>query len=162
MTGYQKPIEKRSSRTSTSYSGLFPPYPFKKFAVVESFLPTGYGMPSFTLLGSAIIRLPFIPHTSLGHEFVHNWWGNSVFIDATLGNWAEALTSYTADHLYAEKRGKEEAVRYRKRLLGGYKSYAGSDPISLKEFVDSHLPPVTGCRLQQGYHAVSQPQKASW
>jgi hypothetical protein len=119
------------------YRGLFPPYPFKKFAVVESFLPTGYGMPSFTLLGSSIIRLPFIPDTSLGHEFVHNWWGNSVFINATLGNWAEALTSYTADHLYAEKRGNEEAVRYRKRLLVGYKNYSGSDPIPLREFVDS-------------------------
>lgn len=119
------------------YRGLLPPYPLKKFAVVESFLPTGYGMPSFTLLGSSIIRLPFIPDTSLGHEFVHNWWGNSVFIDPSLGNWAEALTSYTADHLYAEKRSKEEALLYRKRLLLGYKSYAGSDPIPLKDFVDA-------------------------
>jgi len=119
------------------YGGLFPPYPFKKFAVVESFLPTGYGMPSFTLLGSAIIRLPFIPDTSLGHEIAHNWWGNSVFVDARLGNWSEALTSYTADHLYAERKGAGEALRYRKKLLMGYKNYAGPDAIALKDFIDS-------------------------
>jgi hypothetical protein len=122
------------------YEGVFPPYPFKKFAVVESFLPTGYGMPSFTLLGSVVLRLPFIPDTSLGHEIVHNWWGNSVFIDNSLGNWAEALTTYTSDYLYSERRGKDEAMKYRRRLLTSYRNYAGTEEIALKDFLDSTTP----------------------
>ncbi len=114
------------------YAEIFPPYPYGKFAVVESLLPTGYGMPSYTLLGSNIIRLPFIPDTSLGHELVHNWWGNSVFIDPVYGNWAEALTTYTADHLYKERAGEGEA--YRRQALESYRNYAGSVPVALKEF----------------------------
>ncbi|MEE9591892.1 MAG: M1 family aminopeptidase [Thermodesulfobacteriota bacterium] len=119
------------------YEGLFPPYPFKKFAVVESFLPTGYGMPSFTLLGSVVLRLPFIPETSLGHEIVHNWWGNSVFIDNSLGNWAEALTTYTADYLYSERRSNDEAMEYRRRQLTSYRNYARNEEIALKDFLNS-------------------------
>ena len=33
------------------YRGLIGPYPYQKFALVENFWETGYGMPSFTLLG---------------------------------------------------------------------------------------------------------------
>lgn len=61
------------------YADLFGSYPFPKFAVVENFFPTGYGFPSYTLLGSAVVRLPFIPTTSLGHEIAHCWWGNGVY-----------------------------------------------------------------------------------
>ncbi|HWI40185.1 MAG TPA: M1 family peptidase, partial [Verrucomicrobiae bacterium] len=60
------------------YTGLLGPFPFEKFAVVENFLPTGYGYPSFTLIGGSLLRLPFIPTTSLPHELVHSWWGNGV------------------------------------------------------------------------------------
>ncbi len=119
------------------YSELFGPYPFKKFAVVESFLPTGYGMPSFTLLGSKVLRLPFIPDTSLGHEIAHSWWGNSVYIDDSLGNWAEAITTYTADYLFERQKGVEEAARFRFEKLEGYKNFAGREAISLKDFSDS-------------------------
>ena len=42
-----------AARYLAFYSDLFGPYPFEKFAVVENFFPTGYGFPSFTLLGSA-------------------------------------------------------------------------------------------------------------
>ncbi len=122
------------------YRELFPPYPFEKFAVVESFLPTGYGMPSYTLLGSDIIRLPFIPDTSLGHEIAHSWWGNSVLPDTRHGNWAEALTTYTADHLYAARKGSEEGRRYRKKMLINYKSYAGEEAIPLAAFLDATKP----------------------
>ncbi|MFH1145185.1 MAG: hypothetical protein V1774_11630, partial [Candidatus Eisenbacteria bacterium] len=58
------------------YSRRIGPYPFPKFALVENFWQTGYGMPGFTLLGDRVIRLPFIVHTSYGHEILHNWWGN--------------------------------------------------------------------------------------
>ncbi len=117
------------------YSDLFGEYPFKKFAVVESFLPTGYGMPSFTLLGSNVLRLPFIPDTSLGHEIAHSWWGNSVYIDSSLGNWSEALTTYTADYRYEREKGDKEAAEFRFKKLEGYKNFAGKDAPSLRKFV---------------------------
>ncbi|MBI2400785.1 MAG: hypothetical protein HYV23_06995, partial [Deltaproteobacteria bacterium] len=119
------------------YSELIGPYPFGKFAVVENFLPTGYGMPSFTLLGSSVIRLPFIPYTSLGHEIAHNWWGNSVFIDSSLGNWSEALTTYTSDYLFEKQKGGDKASEFRAAKLRGYKNFAEKSPISLKDFRDS-------------------------
>ena len=37
-------------------------------------------MPSFTLLGSQVIRFPFILTSSYPHEILHNWWGNAVFV----------------------------------------------------------------------------------
>jgi hypothetical protein len=76
------------------YEALHGPYPFAKFAVVENFFPTGYGFPSFTLLGSRVLRLPFIPDTSLRHEVAHCWWGNGVFVDADRGQLVRG-----ADHL---------------------------------------------------------------
>ncbi len=42
------------------YRELIGPYPYGKFALVENFWETGYGMPSFTLLGPRVIRFPFI------------------------------------------------------------------------------------------------------
>jgi hypothetical protein len=99
------------------YSDLFGPYPFEKFAVVENFFPTGYGFPSFTLLGSDIIRLPFIIDTSFPHEIVHSWWGNAVDVDQSEGNWAEGLTTYLADHLLKERRSTAEGREYRLQLL---------------------------------------------
>jgi hypothetical protein len=102
------------------YKGLFGPYPFAKFAVVENFFPTGYGFPSYTLLGSTVIRLPFIIDTSLGHEIAHSWWGNGVYVDYRRGNWSEGLTTYVADHLYKEMASPEEAREYRLRILRDY------------------------------------------
>lgn len=119
------------------YEEMIGPYPFRKFAVVENFLPTGYGMPSFTLLGSMVLRLPFIPDTSLGHEIAHSWWGNSVFVDSRDGNWAEALTSYTADYLYEKKKGPEEAAAYRLDQLRKFKSFTSETAVTLKGFTDS-------------------------
>ncbi|MDX1697187.1 MAG: M20/M25/M40 family metallo-hydrolase, partial [Thiohalobacterales bacterium] len=100
------------------YSELIGPYPFGKFALVENFWETGYGMPSFTLLGSKVIRFPFILHSSYPHEILHNWWGNGVYVDYGSGNWAEGLTSYLADHLIKEQRGK--GVEYRRNTLQKY------------------------------------------
>jgi len=121
------------------YSQQIGPYPFEKFALVENFWPTGYGMPSFTLLGSQIIRLPFIIHTSYGHEILHNWWGNGVFVDWQNGNWCEGLTSYMADHYYKQLSG--QAVSYRRSMLQNYLNYVneGKD-FPLKEFTERHNP----------------------
>ena len=103
------------------YEGLLGKYPFGQFSVVSNFLPTGYGFPTFTLLGQEILRLPFIKDTSLGHEVLHNWWGNSVYVDYESGNWCEGLTTYLADHYYKEMKG--EGINYRKEMLRGYNSY---------------------------------------
>ena len=102
------------------YGELFGPYPFEKFAVVENFFPTGYGFPSYTLLGSSVVRLPFILETSLGHEIAHSWWGNGVLVDYSRGNWSEGLTTYVADYLYKERSSPAEGREYRLKLLRDY------------------------------------------
>ena len=104
------------------YSDLIGPYPYAKFAIVENRWQTGYGMPSFTLLGSRVIRLPFILHTSLPHEIVHNWWGNGVYVDYSDGNWSEGLTAYQSDHLDSEQRNQGAA--YRRKALERYANFA--------------------------------------
>jgi aminopeptidase N len=102
------------------YSELFGPYPFPKFAVVENFFPTGYGFPSYTLLGSTVLRLPFIRSTSLGHEIAHCWWGNGVFVDYEQGNWSEGLTTYVSDYLYKERESAAAAKDYRLQALRNF------------------------------------------
>lgn len=97
------------------YSRLLGPYPYSKFALVENFWETGYGMPSFTLLGEQVIRFPFILYSSYPHELLHNWWGNGVFVDLAGGNWCEGLTAYLADHLIAEQRG--QGADHRRAIL---------------------------------------------
>ncbi len=123
------------------YNDLIAPYPFEKFAVVDNFFATGYGMPSFTLLGSQVLRLPFIIYISLGHEVCHNWWGNSVYVEGETGNWCEGLTTYYADYLYKEQRSSDEARQYRMDLLRDYTSYTneGND-FPLREFRERHNP----------------------
>jgi hypothetical protein len=119
------------------YSTLIGPYPYQKFALVENFWETGYGMPSFTLLGPKIIRFPFILHSSYPHEILHNWWGNSVFVDYQTGNWSEGLTAYLADHLVQEQRGT--AVTYRRTALQKYADYVtAAKDFPLAEFRARH------------------------
>lgn len=115
------------------YESLFGPYPFEKFAVVENFFPTGYGFPSYTLMGSVVLRLPFIIRTSLGHEIAHSWWGNGVLIDSAEGNWCEGLATYVADYLYSERKSARDAMEYRRQWLRNFAALvdAGTDfPLS--------------------------------
>ncbi len=100
-----------TGRYLTLFGEMLGPYPYGKFALVENFWETGYGMPSFTLLGSNVIRLPFILESSYPHEILHNWWGNGVYVDYARGNWAEGLTAYLADHLLQEQRGSGASMR---------------------------------------------------
>jgi len=119
------------------YRHLLGPYPYNKFALVENFWETGYGMPSFTLLGSRVIRMPFILHSSYPHEILHNWWGNGVYVDYQQGNWAEGLTSYLADHLIQQQRGK--AVSFRRNILQNYADFVSdSRGFPLAEFTSRH------------------------
>src|SRR5258708_11861943 len=97
------------------YSGLLGPYPYSKFALVENFWETGYGMACLRLLGEQVIRFPFILHSSYPHELLHNYWGNGVFVDFSGGNWCEGLTAYLADHLIAEQR--DQGADHRRAIL---------------------------------------------
>ena len=119
------------------YSNWIGPYPYAKFAIVENRWQTGYGMPSFTLLGSRVIRLPFILYTSLPHEILHNWWGNGVYVDFSRGNWSEGLTAYMADHFNDEQQGKDR--EYRRKALERYANFAaeGRD-LALADFSTRH------------------------
>ncbi len=124
-------------RYISMYERLIGPYPYSKFALVENFLETGFGMPSFTLLGPEIIRFPFIITSSYPHEILHNWWGNSVFPDYRTGNWSEGLTAYLSDHLLKEQEGK--GVEYRRATLQKYADYVSSGrDFPLTEFRSRH------------------------
>jgi hypothetical protein len=126
-----------TGRYLETYSRLIGPYPYGKFALVENAWETGFGMPSFTLIGSRVIRLPFILDSSYPHEILHNWWGNSVYVDYASGNWAEGLTSYLADHLMQEERGA--GASYRRSALQKYADYvAEAEDFPLTAFRGRH------------------------
>lgn len=126
-----------TARYIAMYQRLIGAYPYAKFALVENFWETGYGMPSFTLLGSQVIRLPFIIDTSYPHEILHNWWGNSVYVDYASGNWSEGLTAYLADHLLQEQKGG--GAEFRRSTLQKYTDFvsAGGD-FPLAQFTSRH------------------------
>ncbi len=124
-------------RYTELYRQLLGEYPYSKFALVENFWETGYGMPSFTLLGSRVVRLPFIINSSYPHEILHNWWGNGVYVDYRSGNWSEGLTAYLADHLIKDQQG--QAAQYRQQVLQKYRDYAtASQEFPLRDFKSRH------------------------
>ncbi len=119
------------------YERLLGPYPYDKFALVENFWETGYGMPSLALLGPRVIRFPFILHSSFPHEILHNWWGNGVYLNPAGGNWSEGLTAYLADHLVQEQRGR--GADHRRAALQKYASYVDAeDDFPLSAFRGKH------------------------
>ncbi len=126
-------------------------YPYNHYVIVANRRPTGYGMPTFTLLGQTVLRLPFIKETSLGHEIVHSWFGNAVEVDYTKGNWCEGLTSFLADHAFREQKG--EGVADRLESITRYLSYVHKDSaIPLAAFTSaSHNQPMADARRAVGY-----------
>ncbi len=107
------------------YEKMIGPYPYTKFALVENFWETGYGMPSFTLLGPKVIRFPWILYSSYPHELLHNYWGNGVYVDYESGNWCEGITAYMADHLLKEQQG--QGAGYRQSTLQKYTDFVHPD-----------------------------------
>lgn len=99
-------------------------YPFTEFSVVSSPTPTGFGMPTLTYLGINVLRLPFIRETSLGHEVLHNWWGNGVYADYARGNWSEGLTTFMADYTYKVQQGSDAAREMRLDWLRDFAALA--------------------------------------
>ncbi len=115
------------------YESMVGAFPYKRFSIVENDFQTGYSFPTYTLLGSRVIQLPFIPETSLGHEILHQWFGNHVYVDYNTGNWAEGLTTYLSDHWFEDMTG--EGANHRKKILMDYMNYVTPEKeISLREF----------------------------
>ena len=110
-------IEKTKSYLKM-YESLIGPFPYKRFAIVENRFQTGYSMPTFTLIGDHLIDKDYLIDRSLGHEIVHQWFGNAVFNDFTQGNWVEGLTTYLSDHYLQELKG--EGSFHRKKVLDTY------------------------------------------
>ncbi len=73
----------------------------------------------------SVLQLPFIRDTSLGHEVLHNWWGNGVYPDYASGNWSEGLTTFMADYAYKEQESSEAA---REMRLGWLRDFAALQP----------------------------------
>lgn len=125
------------------YEERIGPYPFAGFSVVSSPTPTGFGMPSLTYLGRDVLKLPFIRHTSLGHEVLHNWWGNGVYPDYSRGNWSEGLTTFMADYRYALRDSADAARAMRLGWLRELSGIPPGDALALADFTSRR-------------HAVSQ------
>jgi len=118
------------------YSALIGPYPYRRFAIVANRLPSGYAMPTFTLIGQTVLRLPFLQDTSLGHEILHAWFGNSVLTPEGEGNWCEGLVTYLADQSFAADRNEGSA--YRKGQLLRQESYLPPDNLrTIRQFAGS-------------------------
>ena len=107
------------------YEAWIGAYPFSEFSIVSSPTPTGFGMPTLTYLGINVLQLPFIKDTSLGHEVLHNWWGNAVYPDYRSGNWSEGLTTFMADYTYKEQEGEDAA---REMRLSWLRDFAALEP----------------------------------
>jgi aminopeptidase N len=120
------------------YSRQIGAYPYSEFSVVASPLPTGFGMPTLTYLGAEVLRLPFIRKTSLGHEILHNWWGNGVYVDYQRGNWSEGLTTFMADYAFKEEESASAASDMRLAWLRDAALFAadprGEKPGTLRDF----------------------------
>ena len=123
-----------SVRYIQRYSRLIGDYPFGDFSVVSSPLSHGLGMPSLTYLGRDVLRLPFIRATSLGHEVLHNWWGNGVYPEGSSGNWSEGLTTFMADYAFREDQSEQSARDMRLNWLRDLAAIAAPDETSLADF----------------------------
>jgi aminopeptidase N len=125
-----------------TYSQLLGPYPFSKFVIVEGSFPAGLGFPSFTLLGSQVIKRHYTQPYALGHEIVHCWFGNYVFSDPKSGNWMEGLTAYLANYYYDEQtKGPEAAKAQRWRMMLEYSIYTDeAKDYPLDQFIEKESP----------------------
>ncbi len=142
---------KAAARYIERYESEIDTFPYNHYVIAANRLPTGFGFPGFTLIGQMVLRLPFIKETSLGHEILHSWFGNSVSVDYREGNWCEGLTSYLADHSYRAEKG--EGIQDRKETIANYLNYTDQDDvIPLSEFYSaSHNQPQAKAIRAVGY-----------
>ncbi|MDP3842676.1 MAG: M1 family aminopeptidase [Oxalobacteraceae bacterium] len=129
------------------YSAQIGAYPFSEFSVVASPLPTGFGMPTLTYISAEVLKLPFIRASSLGHEVLHNWWGNGVYVDYASGNWCEGLTTFMADYAYKERESDEAARQMR---LGWLRDFAAV-PAASRQPLTAFRSRIHGAAAALGY-----------
>ncbi|HEX6361373.1 MAG TPA: M1 family aminopeptidase, partial [Albitalea sp.] len=106
-------------------------YPYDGFAVVSAPHPVGLGFPGLTYVSRRILPLPFMRARSLPHEVLHVWWGNSVRVAESSGNWAEGLTTFMSDHDLSEPA---ERQRMRREWLRDYAALPPQDDHPLAAF----------------------------
>lgn len=97
-------------------------YPGTKFDIVENFFTTGYGFPTYTLLGQEVIGMGAraLRPGYLDHEIAHVWFGNHVSVDLASGNWCEGLTTYVTNYLNTAAQGEAQALEARQRVSQRY------------------------------------------
>jgi aminopeptidase N len=134
LSGLAADYVQDSARYIQRYSRQIGDYPFDDFSIVSSPLSHGLGMPSLTYLGRDVLRLPFIRATSLGHEVLHNWWGNGVYPEWAAGNWSEGLTTFMADYAFREDDSVQAARDVRLNWLRDLTGIAPADETSLLDF----------------------------
>jgi len=125
---HKKNLLKSTATYINYYEKLFGKFPYKVFSVVETYKPYGYSFPTFTTIFYFLTNKDFIYTSSLPHEILHQWFGCSVYVDYTSGNWAEGLTTFFADYNFAENKDT-----YRKLTLEKYEAYVDKD-LPLKQF----------------------------
>jgi aminopeptidase N len=119
------------------YTKLFGAYPYSNFSLVENFFATGFGMPGYTLISGKLLQMPWVLLSpgSLAHEFVHNWWGNSVYIKQKSGNWCEALTTFSANYYYnVITKQEDKALDWRKKALTAIEDLPEESNYPLEDF----------------------------
>ncbi len=128
-SGYSSLWLDSAAETVKRYTPILGKYPHRKFDIVENFFQSGYGMPSYTLLGNRVIAYVSmkarrsggkIPPGYLDHEYVHGWFGNGLLVDYASGNWCEAFTTYYSNYLAQELESTEKARDYRRAVLEKY------------------------------------------
>lgn len=129
----------RTAEYLDEYAEWIGPPAYETYSVVAAPVPVGFAYPAFTWIGEDVLRLPFIPETSLPHEVVHGWWGTVVESRRDDGNWSEALTTWMAD--YHQRRVHEGegdraggATRMRGDWLRDQHALGSDSDYALREF----------------------------
>lgn len=108
-----------------TYSKWFGAYPYKTMAIVENFWENSLNRQSLLLLGPKAIRSPSTQIDTLPSEILRNWWGSSVYLDPSKGDWSQGLIAYLAEHHRLDKKG--QAAEYRRAALQRYTSYISAE-----------------------------------
>ena len=91
------------------------------------------------------------PADLLGHEILHNWWGNGVYVDFRRGNWSEGLPAFMADYACREREGAGAAREARLGLLRDLAAVPPGQDTPLRQFTArSH-----GTSQIVGYHKAT-------
>ncbi len=121
------------------YQPLIGPFPFDEFTIVENFFSSGFAFPHFTLLSPRLLQMGprALMHGYLDHEMLHAYWGNSIYVDPTDGNWCEALTSYAANHYgYILDGDAAGARKYRRNACNAFTQLKPDEDLPLDTFGD--------------------------